>query len=96
MNDIVVFKAADHVNDSRHFANVTEELVAQSFSFGGAFDQSGNIAEFYGRIDGSLGVVNFVKFFYPFVRYRDNAHIWFDRAERVISRFSAGFGYCVE
>jgi hypothetical protein len=41
--DVVVFKAAQDVDDRIHFADVAQELVAQPFALGCAAHQPGNV-----------------------------------------------------
>jgi hypothetical protein len=49
--DVFVFETADDLDDGIDFADVAEEFVAEAFTLGGAFDEAGNINEFYGRRD---------------------------------------------
>jgi hypothetical protein len=52
VDDVLVFKAAHHVDDGVGFADVGQELVAQAFALGGAGHQAGDVHEFDdGRLD---------------------------------------------
>ena len=48
MNDIFIFKTADHVSNGIHTANVTQKFIAQSLAFTSAFHQTGNVYKFNG------------------------------------------------
>src|SRR5690606_8940126 len=48
VDDIVVIEATHHVGDGVGFADVGQELVAQAFTLGGAFNQAGNIDKLHG------------------------------------------------
>ena len=45
MDDVVVLKAAHDLYDGIHFADMGQELVAQSFALAGAPHQPGNVHE---------------------------------------------------
>ena len=51
VHDIGVFEAAHHVGDGIGLADVGEELVAQSFAFGRARHQPGDVDELDDRRD---------------------------------------------
>ena len=53
--DIRIFKAADDLDDGIHFANVGEELVAETFPGAGAFYEAGDVHEFNGGGNRDLG-----------------------------------------
>ena len=59
MDDIVIFKAADHMNDGIHLADVCQELIAEALALGGTLNQAGNVYEFNdggGYLSGGLHV----------------------------------------
>ena len=58
MGDVAVVEAAQYVDDGVRVADVGEELVAQSFAFRRAFDQSGDIDDFDGGRNHPLGFVD--------------------------------------
>ena len=43
MRDVIILKAAQHVDDSIRLTDVSEEFVTQSFTFRSSFHQSGNV-----------------------------------------------------
>ena len=47
MDDIVVFKTPDYMYNGIHFSDIGQKLVAQTFTFAGAFDKPGNVNNFY-------------------------------------------------
>ncbi len=50
VDHVVVLEAAHHVDDGVGFADVREELVAQSLALGRARHQTGDVDEFHGRM----------------------------------------------
>jgi hypothetical protein len=51
MHDIRIFESAHDMDYRLDGADVTEEFVAQTFAFAGAFDKACDVAEFYSRVD---------------------------------------------
>ena len=51
MNDIVIFKAAHHMNDGFNFTDMSKELVSKAFALGSTFYKACDIAELNGGID---------------------------------------------
>ncbi len=51
VDDFGVVEAADDVSDGVGGADVSEELVAQAFTLGGAFDETGDVDELHGGGD---------------------------------------------
>ncbi len=51
VDDVLVLEAAHHVGDGIGLADVGEELVAQTFTLGGARHQAGDVDEFHGGRD---------------------------------------------
>ena len=96
MDDIAVLKAAQHVYHSVYIADVREEFVAESLSFGGSLDQSRNIDKFddSGRIQ--LWMVHFGKLVKPRIRYLYHADVRIDGAEGIIRTGRTRTGKCVE
>ena len=45
MGDVVIFKAAQHVDDGIHLADVGEKLIAKAFAFGRTAHEAGDIDE---------------------------------------------------
>ena len=56
MNDIVVGKAANYMDDSFNLADVTKEFVSQTFTFGCSLYQTCDVAELDGGIDSTLAL----------------------------------------
>jgi ribosome-binding ATPase YchF (GTP1/OBG family) len=47
VDDVVIFKTAHYVTDSLSLTDIGQELVAETFTFGCAFYQTGNIYKFH-------------------------------------------------
>ena len=43
VNDVIVFEAAQHVDDGVALADVSQELIAQAFSLAGTLHKAGNV-----------------------------------------------------
>ena len=96
MGDIVIVKATQHVEYRISFADVCEELVAETLALRRAFDQSGDIDDFDSRRDNAFGVAHLDELVQTVVRNSNNANIRFDGAEREICRLRLGVAEAVE
>ena len=90
VNHFRIMKAADDMQDGVSLADVREELVAQTFTLAGAFDDARDIDEFHGRRHDRIGLDHGHDAVHARVRHRYHAHIGVDGAERVVGglRFS--------
>ncbi len=84
MDDIVILKAADHMDNGVHFTDIGQELVAQSLSSGGTLDQTGNVHELDDCRGHLFGMKEIAQKFQPLIRYRNDTDIGVDRAEGII------------
>ena len=96
VDDVFVLKAAHHVDDGVHFADVGEELVAQALAVAGALDQAGDVDKLQRRRGILFRVIHPGKHVQPLVRHGDHAGIRLDGAEGVVRRLRAGAGDGVE
>ncbi len=90
MGDIVVFKAAQHVYDGIDFANVGEELVAETLALRCAANQTGNIDEGDAGRDDFLRAGDVGKDFHARIGHRHFAGIRFDGAEGIVGGLCGG------
>src|SRR5690348_3540424 len=84
MMDIGALKTAHDLHNSVDLANVTEELVAESFARARASDQSGNIDKLDRRRDDFLRMRHLCQDIEPRVGNDHNADVWVDGAEGII------------
>ena len=84
--NIAVFETADDLHDCVHFADVTEELIAEAFARARAFDQTGDIDELDRRRNDLLRMRNLREFCKARIGHGDDAEVGIDRAERIILR----------
>ena len=96
MGDIAVFKATDNFGNGIGFADVAEEFVPQTFTFGCPGDEAGNIDETGDGRNGAFGMVHVGQNLDAVIRDFDDADVRFNRAEWIISRFCSGFGNGIE
>ena len=96
MNDIVVCKAANHMDNCLNLPDVSQKLVSQALPLRCSLYQPCYIAELDGCIDCSLGIVYFMELRYTFVRNGYDSHIRLYGAERVVGCFCSCLGYCVK
>jgi hypothetical protein len=86
MLDVVVFEAAQHVDDGVHLADVAEELVTEPFALRRAAHQTGDVDERKLRRDDLLAAGDARQLVQPRIGHADLADIGLDRAERIIRR----------
>lgn len=96
VDDVAVVEAAQHVDDGIALADVAQELVAESFTFAGAFHQPGNVDNVaHGGYDtprvNQLGELR-----QPFVGYGHLPHLGVDCAEREVCRLCLCAAQAVE
>ena len=96
MNDVVVLKATDDMENRVHLTDVSEKLVSESFALGSALDQSRDVNEFDHGGGHLCGVVHFRQIVQPFVRHGYHADVRLNGAEGVVRGFSPRVGQCVE
>jgi hypothetical protein len=58
MGDVAILEAAEHMHDGIHFADIAEELVAQSFALRGAADEARDVHEFQARRNDLLALAD--------------------------------------
>ena len=96
VDDVFVVKAAHHFHDGFAFADVGEELVAETFALGSAFYKACNVHEFCNSRDDGFRVVDLHKFIEAGIRDADHADVRIDGAERIVGGFCACVSDCVE
>ena len=92
MDDVVVFKAAHHVDDGVHLPDVGEELVAQALALAGAAHQPGDVHKFNGRGRVFFRMVHLRELVQPLVRDRHHADIRLNGAEWIVCGLRARIG----
>ena len=73
-----------------------EELVAKAFSFGGAFDETGDVIEIESGVDLLLWVKGFGEIIEPLIWDQNDTSIWVDGREWVVLRQNVRIRYRVE
>ena len=96
MRHVFVFKAAHHVHNGVHLADVREEFVAEALAVRGALHQSRDVDKFDDGGGDLFAVVQGGELIQPLVRHGDDAHIGLDGAEGVVRRLGARVGDGVE
>ena len=96
MDDVIIVKAAHHMDDGVGHADVAQELVAQTLAAGGTLDQTGDVHKLDDSGGGLLGVVHLGQLVQTVVRHRHHAHVGVDGAEGVVGALGAGVGDGVE
>ena len=92
MNDVVVLKATNDVQDRVHLADVSEELVAKAFALGRALNKSCDIDKLDDRRRVLLRVMHFRQEIQTAVRNGNNTDVGLNGAEGVVCRFCARVG----
>ena len=97
VDDVVVVKAADHVDDGVAFPDVAQELVAQAGALGGTLHQAGDIHKFHNGRGLFAGLPDFGQLVQPGVGHCDDAAVGLDGAEGIVGGLGvAGRGDGVE
>ena len=86
MDHVRILKAAHHVHDGVHLADIGQELVAQALALGRSLYQARDVHELDNRRGHLRGMVHVRQKAQPLVRHRHHAHIRVDGAERVVGR----------
>ena len=89
VNDVLVVEAADNVYDCVDFADMGQELVAQTLALACAADQTGDVYELYDSRGGFLRVIQIGQRLKTLIRYRYHADVRVDGAERVVRALRA-------
>ena len=93
---VAVVKTAQHVDDGISFADVAQELVAQSFTFRGTFHQTSDVDNLHGGGDDFRRLHQFSKFCQSFIRHSNHTHIGFDGAEREVGALRLGVAQAIK
>jgi hypothetical protein len=96
VDDLGVVEAADDVADGVGGADVAEELVAEAFALGGAFDEAGDVDKLHRGGDEALGLDELGDLGEALVGHGDDAGVGVDGAEGVVRGLGLGAGECVE
>ena len=96
VDDVLVVKAADHVDDGVGLPDVGQELVAQTLALAGALHQAGDVHELDDRRGLLVRLVHLRQLVQPLVRHRHHAHVGVDGAERIVGALRAGVGDGIE
>ena len=96
MSDILILKAANYMSDGIGFSDISQKLVTESLTLGGAGHKTGDINKFHTGWYHSLGIDDVCQFIQTTVRHGNNTGIGLNSAEREILRTNASFGKCIE
>ena len=89
VNDVVVFKATNHVQYGVNLANVGKELISQTFALGCTLNKTCNINEFDNCGGVLFGVIHFRQNVHSLVGNRNYTDVWLNGAKGVICGFRA-------
>ena len=96
MDDVFIHKAAHHMHDGVHLADMAEELVAQALALARALDQTGNIHKLDGGGGHLLRVIHIRQHVQAGIRHQHHAGIGLDGAEGIVGGLRAGLGNGIE
>ena len=96
VDDVVVLKAAHHVDGGVGLADVLQELVAQAFPGAGTCHQTGNVDKLHNGGDDALWRDDVGQLLQARVWHFDDADVGLDGAKRVVFSGDAGLGQGVE
>ena len=84
VDDVRVFKAADHMKDGIHLSDVGQELVAKAFALAGSADDPRNVHQADDGRQDLLALNVVAQNPEPLVRHGDHSDVRFDGAERIV------------
>ncbi len=90
MRHIIVLKAAHHMQNGVHLADVREKAVAQPFAAACALNQPSNVYEFDHGRRVFCRVVKLFKKVHAFIWHGHDAHIGLNGAERIVFTAAPG------
>ena len=96
VDDVLVVKAAHHMDNSIGHADVGQKFVAQTLAPAGAIHQTGDVHKLDDSGGSLLGVVHFTQLVQPLVGHCHHTHIGVNGAEGVVGALGAGVGDGVE
>ena len=96
VDDVLIFKAPNDVNNRVHFPDMAQEFVPQAFTPARALHQSCNIHKFNRGRRHLLRVIHLRQHVQPSVRYHHDACIRLNGAEGIVLRLCAGVCDCVK
>ena len=85
MRDVIVVETAQNVDDSIGFADVSEELIAQTFALGGSFHEAGDVDDFARSRHYATGMHQFGQLGQALIGHGNHANVGFNRTKREIS-----------
>ena len=92
MGHVAVLEAANHMDDGVGGADVGQELVAQTFTLGGALHKTGDVHKLDDGGGHLLGLVQLGKPGQPLIGHGHHAHVGVDGAEGIVVRRYARIG----
>ena len=89
MCDVVILKAAHHMDNGVYLPDMGEKFVAQTLALGRTLDQSCNVHKLNGGRREFVRVVHFCQLVQPFIRHADHTHIRLYCAKGVVGALGA-------
>ena len=86
MNDVVILKTADHLDDRINLPDIGEKLISEACSFAGALYKSRDIHELNRCGNDTLGLVHLREDSKALVWHADHSNVRVDRAEGIVFR----------
>ena len=96
VNDVVVFKATNDVQNRITFADVGKELVTQTLALGCALHEAGDVDELDDGGGGLLGGVEIAQPLQTLIGHGNHTHIGVDGAESIVVGGNTGVGDGIE
>ncbi len=96
MFNVRIIKASDNMDDRICLPDISQELIAQSLSFGCTLDQTSNIGKFKRCIDHLFRLEDLYKVLHSLIRHLYDADIWADRRKWIILSQYLTVGNCIE
>lgn len=92
MDDVVILKATNDVDDRIHLTDIGQELITQSLTLTRPLDQAGDVHELHPGRNRVLTVTELGEPVEPFIRYRHRSNVGLDGAEGEVGCLGLGVG----
>ena len=96
MDNVVIFKAANNMDNSIHFTDVGKKLVAETFTFAGTLYKTCNIYKFNGSRSYFFRMIEFTELHNSFIRNSNDTYVRVNSCKWIVGRQGTGLCQRVE
>ncbi|MNM91451.1 hypothetical protein D3C81_1037490 [compost metagenome] len=94
--DILIFKAANNMNNRIHFTNMSQKFISETLTFTSAANQTSNIHKFKRCWYSTIRNNQLSQFIQTFVRYFYHAYVRINCTKWIVGRFCTRLCNCIK